>query len=312
MRGALTLLSLVAATPAFGWGCDAHRIVALIAWARASDGARTAAAALLAADPVPPQTLGCGPSTPNPLADVSMWADAVREDEPETAPWHYVDVPRDADRAELRRACRSGRCVTEALERQLALVRSGAPTAERARALRFVVHLVADLHQPLHATTNGDRGGNCVPVTYFGERTRPSHGGERWSPNLHAIWDTDLLRSLLRAGHEPASGYAVGLARRFADEMAHWQREPPRIEDWAWETHAVGADVAYGRLPRSIPIEPHVRPETCRANREIGRRMAELHLRVEDGYVDAVRTALDTQLAKAGARLAGLLDRSWP
>src|SRR6185369_4197266 len=161
------LLAALAPATAWSWGCDAHRIVALIASDRMSESARAAASALLAASPVTSETRGCRSTVRNPLADVAMWADAIRGDEPDTAPWHYVELPRDARRGDLAGACRGGRCVVGAIARQLDVLRSNAPPAERARALRFVVHLLADLHQPLHASGNGDRGGNCLPVAWF-------------------------------------------------------------------------------------------------------------------------------------------------
>ena len=308
MRAIVCLLALLVAPPAWGWGCDAHRIVALIASAKLGEPARAAAIALLAAHPIAPDERGCRPPSQNFLADVGMWADAIRGDEPDTAPWHYVELSREATRSALPRACRGGRCVTGALARQLDVLRSEAPAAERARALRFVVHLVADLHQPLHASGNADRGGNCLPVTYLGDAPRAERSGERWQPNLHAVWDTALVSTLLARAHETASEYAEALRRRRADDIAAWQRGEIRIDDWAWETHQVGIDVAYGRLLPPVPIELPARVETCRGNREVGRRMAALGVRIDDAYVEAVRPVVETQLAKAGARLAAVLD----
>jgi hypothetical protein len=311
MRATVVLLAVLAAPPAWGWGCDAHRMVALIASARLGDGARAAATALLRAHPIAPDERGCRAASRNALADVAMWADAIRDDERETAPWHYVELGRDAAREDVARACPSGRCVTGALARQLDVLRSGAADATRARALRFVVHLVADLHQPLHAAGNGDRGGNCVPVTWFGDTPRSERRGERWHPNLHAVWDTALVSAILAREHATATEYAEALRRRRADDIARWQRADVRIDEWAWETHRVGVDVAYGKLSPPIPAEPRVRLDSCRGNREIGRRMAALDVRLDEAYVDAVRSAVDTQLAKAGARLAAVLEAAF-
>jgi hypothetical protein len=310
MRFAVGLLVSLVAAPAWGWGCDAHRVVALIAWARLGEAARTEATALLAAHPVPEGERGCRPPSRNPLADVAMWADAVRDEMRETARWHYVNVALDGERSDLARACPLGDCVTKALARQLDVVRGAAPAAERARALRFVVHLAADLHQPMHVATNGDRGGNCLPVTWFDDVPSVDRAGERWDPNLHAVWDTRLVTTVLARAHATPSQYADDLRRRFAEEIDRWQRAEPRIDDWAWEAHEVGVAVAYGKLPRPVPIEPHVRLDTCRGNRDVGRRMAALAVRLDDAYVDAATPALDRQLAKAGARLAAVLDRA--
>ena len=306
MRWAALLLATSLATPAWGWGCDGHRIVALIAWARLDEPTRAAATALLARHPVPPENRGCRVPSRNALADVAMWADAIREHEPDTAPWHYVEVPRDARRSELNRNCRNGACVTRAIARQRDVLRSDAPGEERARALRFLVHLVADVHQPLHVTGNGDKGGNCAPVTYLGDAPRTS-GGDRWIPNLHAVWDVDLVSTVLARAHATPSEYADALRHRLADDVARWQRAPIAIDDWAWETHEAGVDVAYGRLEPRPPLE-HGAVRSCRDHDDVGGRMARLGIRIDDGYVDAAALVVDTQLAKAGARLAAILD----
>jgi hypothetical protein len=312
MRGALALVLLIAASPAWGWGCDAHRVVALIASARLGERARSEAVTLLATHPVAAGERGCRAPTRDPLADVAMWADAIRADERETAPWHYVNVALDGTRGDLGRACPRSGCVTRAIASQVEALRSTAPPAVRARALRFVVHLVGDLHQPLHVATNGDKGGNCLPVAWFDDASRTNAAGERWDPNLHAVWDTRLLTAALSRAHATPSRYADDLRRRFADEMDGWQRAEPDVEGWAWETHQVGVAVAYGKLPRRVPPEADPRTASCRDRGNVGRRMAALGIRLDDAYVDAARPALDAQLAKAGARLAALLDRTWP
>jgi hypothetical protein len=235
-----------------------------------------------------------------------MWADAIRGEERDTAPWHYVEVTRDAPRRDLNRNCRRGACVTRAIARQLDVLRSRAPGEERARALRFVVHLVADLHQPLHVTGNGDKGGNCTPVTYLGDVPRTDRG-ERWTPNLHAVWDVDLVSTVLARVHATPSEYAEALRRRRSDDVARWQRGPIAIDDWAWETHEAGVDVAYGRLEPRPPLE-HGAVRSCLDHGDVGGRMAKLGLRIDDAYVDAATPVLAMQLAKAGARLAAVLE----
>ena len=306
MRWAVLLLATGMATPAWGWGCDGHRIVALIAWARLDGPVRAAVTELLSRHPVPPENRGCRAPSRNVLADVAMWADAIRDEEPDTAPWHYVEVPRDAARNDLNRNCRNGACITRAIARQRDVLRSDASADERARALRFLVHLVADLHQPLHVTGNGDKGGNCSPVTYLGDAPRTS-GGDRWIPNLHGVWDVDLVSTVLARVHATPSEYAETLRRRRADDVAQWERAPIAIDDWAWESHEAGVGVAYGRLVPRPPFE-HGSIRSCRDHDDVGQRMANLGLRIDDAYVDAATPVLDTQLAKAGARLAAVLD----
>lgn len=110
----------------------------------------------------------------------STWADEIRRDRPETAPWHYVDIKVTSTGLDRGRNCPGDDCVVAQIEKDLAIVRDRtlAPPI-RAEALRFLIHFVGDLHQPLHAADSHDRGGNEVRVVLDGELT-----------NLRAVWDT--------------------------------------------------------------------------------------------------------------------------
>jgi hypothetical protein len=169
---AASLLASLVMRPidAQAWGADGHRLIAEIAEGKLSGRARVEIERLLSLEP--------GAT----LASVSTWADEFRS--PSTAPWHYVNLPRDGNcRYESDRSCAQGACVVGAIERQTAVLSSSAPDLERLKALKYVVHLVADAHQPLHAGFADDRGGNTVQVQAFGRGT-----------NLHALWDTGLIR----------------------------------------------------------------------------------------------------------------------
>lgn len=156
---------------ALAWGVQGHQVVAAMAQARLSPAALAEAHRLLALEP--------GAS----LLSVSTWADEQRS--PDTAPWHYVNFPRGQCVYIRERDCPDGQCVVAAIERQSELLRSRAPDSERLLALKFVVHLVADVHQPLHAGHGDDRGGNAYQLQVFLQGS-----------NLHAAWDVWLIRAL--------------------------------------------------------------------------------------------------------------------
>jgi hypothetical protein len=114
------------------------------------------------------------------LADVSTWADDVRRDHPETSRWHYVDIPYVATNYDPARDCQAtdhGDCVIAEIARaERVLGDTSKSKAGRAEALKFLVHFVGDMHQPLHSierkdpvTGHGDAGGNGVHVTFFGQ-----------------------------------------------------------------------------------------------------------------------------------------------
>ena len=115
------------------------------------------------------------------MMDVSTWADEIRLQRPNTAPWHFVNIPVGAAGYNRARNCPHDDCVVAQIERDARIVDDRQLAAPiRAEALRFLIHLVGDLHQPLHAADNGDRGGNQVHVL-----------SRRRNTNLHAVWDVE-------------------------------------------------------------------------------------------------------------------------
>jgi nuclease S1 len=194
------------ATNTWAWGADGHRIVAEAAGQRLNPAARAQVQHLLALEP--------GAT----LVSVANWADETRS--LGTAAWHYVNFPRGPDCAyKAARLCVEGNCVVGALERQLAVLASRAPDEERLLALKYVVHLAADVHQPLHAGYADDRGGNSWQLQAY----------ERGS-NLHALWDSGLIRNwpggmsaLRQAVQAGANPPPAGLA------PAAWAEESCRI-----------------------------------------------------------------------------------
>lgn len=161
---------LLCAQAAWAWGADGHRLIAEHAFERLTPAARSQVERLLALEPEAT------------LPSLSTWADEVRS--PTTAAWHYVNFPRDADcHYDGDRMCIQGNCVVGAIERQLAVLASDAPDERRLLALKYVVHFVGDVHQPLHAGFADDRGGNSYQLQAYGRGT-----------NLHALWDSAMLQ----------------------------------------------------------------------------------------------------------------------
>jgi hypothetical protein len=156
---------------ALAWGSDGHKIVALLAEAQLSPAARKEVARLLAQEP--------GAT----LASISTWADEHRN--PATAAWHYVNFPRGDCNYQPERDCPDGKCVVAAIDRQIKVLRSSDDDEKKLNALKYVVHFVGDIHQPLHAGFGDDRGGNGYQLQAF---MRGS--------NLHAVWDSGLIKSL--------------------------------------------------------------------------------------------------------------------
>lgn len=232
-RLAAALLLAGCAPLAAAWGPQGHRTVGAIADRLLTPPARAAVQQLLAGD-LDKFGHASGRST---LEAVSDWADEIRGTPADRPRWHYDDIPV-CGRAPRDSYCPGAQCNTAQLERQSALLRDArAPLRERNEALKWLVHLVADIHQPLHAADNHDHGGNDVPVVLAGVRTR---GRE----SLHRAWDNDLVKLALHARNRqqpPANIAALALeARNLAGDAG--QGSP---DSWAFESNNLARNVAY-------------------------------------------------------------------
>jgi nuclease S1 len=169
-RLAIIATTLALVSTAHAWGTQGHAVIAILAYAQLTAKAKTEVNRLLAIEP--------GAT----LASISTWADETRNKT--TAAWHYVNFPRDTCTFDAPRDCPDGQCIVGAIDKQLAVLASNASDEKRLVALKYIVHLVADVHQPLHAGYADDRGGNTYQVQAFGRGT-----------NLHALWDTGLIEN---------------------------------------------------------------------------------------------------------------------
>lgn len=117
------------------------------------------------------------------LVSVSTWADEHRS--PATARWHCVNFPRVSCSYLPQRDCPGGQCVVAAIDLQAEVLKSDAPSEKRLNALKYLIHLVGDVYQPLQAGYLDVKGGNTYQLQAF---MRGS--------NLHAFWDSGLIKNL--------------------------------------------------------------------------------------------------------------------
>jgi hypothetical protein len=299
---------------AWAWGCEGHQAVAMIAEKHMTAHALEMANKLLRSEPIDP-TLSrfCTEAAFDLMADSATWPDDIRKIRPEASPWHYIDIPRDAHRGPLSDFCQPQTgCVTSALAEQINLLRNDATDPRvRADALRFIIHFVGDLHQPMHCVTNNDEGGNCVPINFFGNPPiEKNPQNESYSPNLHSIWDYGVIQKM--KGSQSISQWAASLDAEFSAQDGAWQAAGVNIDDWVWEGHELADKVAYPKLPVAIPVETPVHVASCADDNHVSTRMLKLDERVLQAYVDAVGPTINEQIAKAGVRLAMILNQIWP
>jgi hypothetical protein len=202
--------------------------------------------------------------------------------------------------------------VTRAITDQIALLRSpGIDPQKKADALRFLIHFVGDLHQPLHATTNNDQGGNCVPVTFFDAPPQLRNPEtESYAPNLHGVWDVNILERMTTG--KTSDQVASELEGSFRSEIARRKKGSADVNGWAWESYQLAQKVVYGNLPVRVPVEAPQTIKSCADDNHIATRMLKLDERLEQPYQDSAAPVVQQQIAKAGARLALLLNQLWP
>ncbi len=231
-------------TPLFAWGPEGHQIVADIARSRLTETTKHHIRELLDNDD---------------LAAISTWADEIRPQRPETFGWHFVDIPmnssgfseqrdcyRPDDKHASTRADHHNCVVDRILIFEQTLSDNHAPQSDRIEALKFLVHFVGDLHQPLHAIGEA-RGGNDIQVSEFG-----SSLCGKGPCNLHFVWDVSLVAHTGRSEKE----YVAHLGRLISrQDLEHesdgtpegWANESFNLAKKVWLNDGGSVDEAYYR-----------------------------------------------------------------
>jgi S1/P1 Nuclease len=307
---ALLVLSwpLLLAPAGRAWGCKGHQTIALLAERHLTPEAKQLVLRLLTDNPVDPELKRyCGSAVTDLLADASTWPDDIRSQR-NNGPWHYIDIPRGTQpRKPLEQFCGAAGCVTRAISEQLAILQDQtAAAAKRAEAVRYIVHFVGDLHQPLHAMTNADEGGNCVPVKYL--RRAPSEHADRFTPNLHGVWDTAILERDME-GADPAE-FVDRLEELFTGKLESWQSAGVHLDDWVWESYDDAEKFVYKPLVPAVAIEPDVPVHSCSDDNRIGERLLREHITAGDAYQQQAAPVVEQRIMQAGIRLAMILNEA--
>ena len=278
----MVAIATLASASAAAWGDLGHKVTALVAYRHMTPKARLALDAMLAGDR---DTL-----TPPDFASRATWADRYRNAHRETAAWHFVDI--EVDHPDLTGACygfpalEAGQlasegpahdCVVNKIDEFAAELKNPAtPPAERLLALKFLIHFIGDLHQPLHAADHADRGGNCIALV-------PPYAQAR---NLHAYWDVTVVEALGESAEQIADTLD---ARLTPGQMKDWAGGT--AASWAMESFEIGRRDAY-----ALPSRP-----TCQSAGSIALSAA---------YQAQAQKDAATQLLKAAVRMANLLNKT--
>jgi S1/P1 Nuclease len=269
---AITTIGIRANSAAWAWGNQGHEIVAIIAADNLSPAAGGQVARILG-------TASDTGSLEKAMAAASVRPDTeFREEDRATAPWHFIDICLQDQRSEEPARCPARDCVTAKIDEYIDRLKAGNYDQWGADGdLTFLIHLVGDIHQPLHAATDADRGGNCIT----------------------AAWDTAVVYRLedsVDSGNPDATAHKLEQLYASQKDADSWK--PGGTSDIAWESNQVARAQVYQAL--RIPVEP-CEPEANSCVHAPGAPVA-----LDDAYMNKAATIAGGQLAKAGFRLASL------
>jgi hypothetical protein len=298
------------------WGDDGHQIVGRIAARRLTANTKRRLVSILreGGDDQLHLPMLLGPlSDPQPslttlaeaLGRMATWPDHMPGGKGHTGPWHFVDFGLFEGPNTTANRCAEG-CVTELITTLVANVRTNKSitvleasgvtrTFPVDKELRFLVHLFGDIHQPLHASTNADAGGNCEKATGF-----------NGSSNLHSVWDTALVKLVKKP---TLDGSATALITEFqSNVLAGGITDPRQI---AGESFALAKNETYPKVkPTAIPVIDHfvdVAPSECSTKAPLEIRSVSVNGPASFDNA-ASKKIVREQLFKAGVRLATVLN----
>ena len=276
----------LAPSMASAWDAEGHRVIAQLAYARLTPKAKAEVAALIAHS-AEQGTPSCPVTT---LEDAATWPDCIK---PLRGRWaylardHYEDAPLcisvreafEAGRGEAKAAyCPDGQCVSEETRRAIVILKDPRrPAVERLQALEEVTHFIGDMHQPLHAADNHDRGGNDVHVMVEGH---PS--------NLHHVWDTEALDYAV--GTDEAAA-AAAIRPLIARNATAWTSGD--IDSWVAEAHQIANAYVYAKLAQRPACGAPAPDQT-----------------ISQSYLNGAAPIVRQQLGRAAVRLARVLNEA--
>ena len=269
------ILTLAVSPAALAWSALGHRLVGELAQRHLSPAAKAEVARLLA-----------GEADPD-LGGVAYWADALRDNDPQrfkqTSRWHYINYASGAQCAfDPAKDCPDGNCAIAAIEAQRRILADRTqPREARRDALKFLVHFVGDIHQPMHASNRPDQGGNKFQVSLRTDLEPEAYARKHYADgvmgtNLHSVWDYYILGSR-------------GLTLPQYADLLDRQPWPPQASSAASTPEAWAG-------------------ESCRLIE--ARQLYPAQHRMDNVYLNAMRPLAEQRVRQAAWRLVSLLDET--
>ncbi len=254
------LVVIIILAPVMAWSKTGHRVVAQIAQNHLTESALVAVMNL---------TQG------RDLADFSNWADEIKQRKPKTKTAHYI---ADYDEKTLKE-----HPSYQALIQHIDQLTGNQDDQKKLESLKWIIHLVADIHQPLHVGNGKDQGGNQCQVYWF---------GSKYPVKLHYVWDQLLIRQ---------TDYSFSEYARYLNHIDQATIESwglASIEDWFKESFALHESIYPKQYPRSSYCKGYATES-----------VTSKYPRLYHAYVNDVMPIVNQRLQQAGIRLAQLLER---
>jgi len=271
---ALAFVATAAFVPVQGWGNIGHEAVGAVAQQLLNKDVDTIVSTLLASDS-------------GSMSTAATWADQIKRESGYT--WseelHYIDTPDKECGFDPVKDCPSSKCVSGAIKNYTARVTKTQDVDAQTEALKFLIHFVGDIHQPLHVAFASDRGGNSIKGHFF-----------TYEDNLHSIWDTYIIEDRIKndfgGSNSDYIDYLVGLATGdWSSSVQSWMtHEVEQPDTWAVESAAAACKYAY--------------VDTNNQYISSGFTLA-------DDYYQRSVPVIENLLVKAGARLAAVLNKEF-
>lgn len=259
------------------WFAEGHRVTAMVAARQLTDKTRNQLRRIMGSKDLAGQ-----------LATASTYMDdhkpLLAEHYPTSKRWHFDDVPT-CNNVPYAKYCPNGDCASAVIEQQIKVLKKDPSDGAKLQAVRYLVHIIGDIQQPLHAANADDFGGNRVTFP-------PVTANHQSYSSLHALWDGYWVALAMKAKGFTEADYADWLYSKYKDRSPAWQKG--NAYDWVAESHKIATDTVYGKLPAWSCGEAG------------GARLPKLSA----AYLAAGETVVPEQLAKAGARIAYVLNEA--
>jgi len=288
---AAIIVTLLVPRTGLAWGKEGHRIVARIAAKNLLQATRDKLRLILGVTDA---------ALANAMASAAIWPDRIDRVATGTNRWHFINIPLGQPFS-IDGHCANHECVVDQIEnmrRRLQQNQTGfsllappsPPRGMTSQELAFLIHFVGDIHQPLHAITNGDRGGGCVPLS----KPLVHHDGNQDTTDLHIAWDIDTVLAAMKGHSGSEQATATALFMRFKNGATVTQGTPA---DWTRESNTLAKSAIYDTL--SIAHQVSVGGDCVTGIKPV---------LITQGYLASNVAVVEQRLMEAGIRLSNVLN----